>query len=202
MPTIYILKCEQNRYYIGKTERSLDSRIKEHFLNNGSEWTRKYKPIKLIDTIQNADDFDEDKYTKIYMKKYGINNVRGGSYTQINLPEYSIISLEKELCSASNLCFRCNREGHFASKCYASKRADGTHISDDDTNDEKSCFECKYCDEYFDTEYKVNKHETKCKYKNICFRCDRAGHNINKCYASKKADGTHISDDDDSYDSY
>ena len=75
MPTIYILKCEQNRYYIGKTERSLDSRIKEHFLNNGSEWTRKYKPIKLIDTIQNADDFDEDKYTKIYMKKYGINNV-------------------------------------------------------------------------------------------------------------------------------
>ena len=92
MPTIYILKCEQNRYYIGKTERSLDSRIKEHFLNNGSEWTRKYKPIKLIDTIQNADDFDEDKYTKIYMKKYGINNVRGGSYTQINLPEYSIIS--------------------------------------------------------------------------------------------------------------
>ena len=138
MPTIYILKCEQNRYYIGKTERSLDSRIKEHFLNNGSEWTRMYKPIKLIKTIPNADAFDEDKYTKIYMKQYGINNVRGGTYTQINLPEYSKRALEKELCSASNLCFRCNRTGHFASECYASKRADGTYISDDNTSRSES----------------------------------------------------------------
>ena len=46
------------------------------------------------------------------MLKYGINNVRGGSYTQINLPECNIISLEKELCSASNLCFT-GAGGHF-----------------------------------------------------------------------------------------
>ena len=46
------------------------------------------------------------------MLKYGINNVRGGSYTQIKLPEYSKRALEQELCSASNLCFT-GAGGHF-----------------------------------------------------------------------------------------
>jgi len=30
---------------------------------------QKYKPIKVIQTINNIDDFDEDKYTKVYMKE-------------------------------------------------------------------------------------------------------------------------------------
>jgi hypothetical protein len=45
----------------------LSTRIEEHFRASGSEWTKKYKPIKVVETKLNADDFDEDKYTKIYM---------------------------------------------------------------------------------------------------------------------------------------
>lgn len=202
MPTIYVLLCESNRYYVGKTERPLLTRIEEHFRCNGSEWTKKYKPIRIVETIPNADEFDEDKYTKKYMKKYGISKVRGGTYTQINLSDYQELSLEKELCSASDLCFRCNRPGHFASQCYASTKSDGTRICDEsESEDGEWCWCCVYCHKEFDTEREAERHERLCGKKRYnscvkeepkrqkCFRCGRDGHYANECYASSHING-------------
>lgn len=196
MPTIYVLLCAGNRYYIGKTDRPIQDRVEEHFSHNGSEWTRKYKPIKVIEIIQNADDFDEDKYTKQYMKEHGIDRVRGGTYTQIQLPEFSIKSLEKELCNASDLCFRCNRPGHFANQCYATNKSRHQPISD--TFD---VWCCEYCNKEFRTYYAAEKHEQICtgtevksygyngRNPNTCYRCGRTGHYANECFASTHAKG-------------
>ena len=161
MPTIYVLLCERNMYYVGKTERPLQVRIVEHFNRIGSEWTRKYRPIEVIEQIPNADEFDEDKYTKIYMKMYGIDKVRGGSYSQLELPYYSLLTLEREFCSADNLCFRCNRYGHFANQCYASSKADGTPLNQD--NNRHHCWCCGLCDKEFASVHEANEHERTCK---------------------------------------
>ena len=79
MVNIYTLRLEQNKYSIGKTNNP-EFRIDNHFNSNGSAWTKKYKPIEILKIIKNCDDFDEDIYTLKYMSKYGINNVRGGSF--------------------------------------------------------------------------------------------------------------------------
>lgn len=207
MPTIYVLLCKNNHFYVGKTDRPLKSRVTEHFTGNGSEWTQKYKPIKLLEQIPNADEFDEDKYTKMYMKQYGIDKVRGGSYTQITIPEFSRLALEKELCGASDLCYRCNRHGHFINQCYATTKADGSKIFDNKSNEEYSssdeeyyssddeeyssddedeeCWCCEKCDKEFDSYSKAKKHEKICNYtKPKCYRCGRHGHYANRCYAS------------------
>lgn len=42
-----------------------------------------------------CDDYDEDKYTKIYIDKYGIDNVRGGSYVQVNFDDSTVDSLNR-----------------------------------------------------------------------------------------------------------
>ncbi len=76
MVYIYVLQLEQNKYYIGKTSQP-DIRIDSHFKSSGSMWTKKYKPIKILELIENCDNYDEDKYTIIYMIKYGIPFVRG-----------------------------------------------------------------------------------------------------------------------------
>ena len=130
------MECEEGKYYIGRTERRLIARIDEHFSGKGSEWTKKYKPIRVIETIKDADLLDEDKYTKIYMKKYGIDNVRGGSYSTLHLPSYKLKCLHDEIATAENRCFRCGRTGHFVKECFARTHENGSGIS------ENKCFRC------------------------------------------------------------
>ena len=113
---VYALKLAGGKYYIGKSD-NLDKRLESHFAGSGAAWTREHPPIKVVETRENVSRFEEDKMTKEYMEKYGIDNVRGGAYTQVELPDESRESLQREIRGASDVCFKCNRHGHWASQC-------------------------------------------------------------------------------------
>lgn len=83
-PILYILKLIDDKYYIGIT-LNLNQRLSQHFSNEGSQFTKKYKPLEVHKIIYN-DDINEDyenNLTLEYMQKYGWNNVRGGYYTKL-----------------------------------------------------------------------------------------------------------------------
>lgn len=120
---IYILELNENKYYIGKTKNP-SFRIDEHFNQNGSEWTKKYKPIKILENIQNCDSYDEDKYVIKYMKIYGIENVRGGSFSKFNLSDSDIGVLNKMIKGATDKCFKCGASDHFIKNCKEAKLCD------------------------------------------------------------------------------
>jgi hypothetical protein len=137
MVFIYILKLTKGKYYVGKTSNPR-FRLLNHFNSNGSSWTNIYKPVKLLELIPECDDYDEDKYTQIYMSSYGIENVRGGSYVKVELDRTQKDFLIKEIRGATNKCNRCGRNGHFVKDCYAS-----TIIDQSDTESENEvCFRC------------------------------------------------------------
>jgi hypothetical protein len=113
---IYILELENNKYYIGK---STDVEVKYKFHLNGTAtyWTNINKPISIIRTINDISPFELDKYVKEYMVKYGIANVRGGSYYQLKLNDDIIRKLENELNTCYDLCYKCSKSYHFVTEC-------------------------------------------------------------------------------------
>jgi len=118
MITIYILKLKEGKYYIGRTDRETpEERISEHFNSRGSVYTQKYEPVSIVEIINNADEFDEDKYVKKYMLDYGIDNVRGGSYSSLRLTDAQKKFIKMELYSAEKICYKCGEEGHFSYNC-------------------------------------------------------------------------------------
>ena len=77
----------------------------KYYKGKGSKWTQKYTPIKVITTYKIKDLHDEDKITIKYMEKYGINNVRGGSFCNVELSNGEKEVLSKMINTQNNKCF-------------------------------------------------------------------------------------------------
>ena len=156
MVYIYILKLKNNKYYVGKTTRKPLERLSEHFKNSGSGWTRVHKPVEIMEIIPNCDEEDEDKYTIKYMKKYGIDNVRGGSFCQINLSSDTNNTLNRMIRGSSDKCYLCGESGHFIGDCPFNCDDIEEYESSDEYED---VYECDYCSKEFNTEKGVQYHQ-------------------------------------------
>lgn len=134
MEFLYVLQLADGKYYVGKTA-DVKRRVEEHMKGGGSEWTKIHKPVKVVETRRIKDEHDENNTTKDYMKKYGIDNVRGGSYSQVSLPSSHRSVLTTEFRGNSNACFRCGNTGHYARDC----DAEGDNDSEDNDSNVDDC---------------------------------------------------------------
>lgn len=135
MVHIFILKLQSNKYYVGKTYNS-KFQICDHSLRG---WTRKYSPIQIINIILNCNYYDEDKYTIKYMNKYGIKNVRGGSFKAMTLSTSDIKTIRRMI--NFDKCYKCGQKNHLIRNC-----------------DMVEVWQCDYCHKNFFTEKNCKKH--------------------------------------------
>lgn len=124
---IYILRLEHGKYYVGKTD-DFQRRWTQHLTGQGSEWTRLYKPLEVLELLDDCDDWDEDKWTMKTMSTHGIENVRGGSFTRVKLQDQELQMLQRMLSGARDVCFHCGSSSHFASECPNKKSSKKTSV--------------------------------------------------------------------------
>lgn len=79
---VYVLLLDSKKYFVGFSEHLVNKdKILDH---NYYDWTREYKPEKII-SVYNGTLNDTNKKTLEMMKKHGIENVRGGKWNSIEL---------------------------------------------------------------------------------------------------------------------
>jgi predicted GIY-YIG superfamily endonuclease len=115
---VYALRLQSDKYYIGKSA-DIDHRTTIHFNGKGSAFTKLYNPIGLIEVYNDVPHSFENELTKKFMRKYGINNVRGGAYCEPLLSLEKIRFIQQEFWAEDDLCIRCGRDSHWVSNCYA-----------------------------------------------------------------------------------
>jgi len=169
---VYVLQLEQGKYYVGATS-NWEQRQAEHFSGNGSTWTKRYKPIAVVEVQKRVDPLFEDLKVKEYMFKYGMNHVRGGSYSKVELEDAQVRSLQKEHRNASGRCFECGSSDHVASACPQIRKKNDTFMRKEQPS--------------LSTQRRTSFVQQKCT------RCGREGHVAAACYAKTRSDGKPLS---------
>ena len=114
MLTVYTLKLTDGHYYVGRTTAGIDVVWLNHILGVASDWTKRYKPIYIQFTKNNATPQDELNCLNNYFEVYGYRNVHTDGLA----------------------CYRCGFHGHYEKTCRAIWHINGFNI--DEANGEIS----------------------------------------------------------------
>ena len=193
---VYVLELVDGKYYVG-TSKNVTERYQQHISRKGSVWTKKYAPIRIVEVLQNVDEFEENNIVKKYMATFGIENVRGGSYCTIVLSAQEVAVLTKEIRSSQGCCVKCGRKGHFVTQCYANTDVDGKSLNTTDIKIETTanttvCARCGRNTHKADV--CTNKTHTDGTRLEVqpCTRCGRVTHSAKVCNNKTHANGTRL----------
>jgi predicted GIY-YIG superfamily endonuclease len=185
---LYVLQLENGKYYVGKTA-DVKKRFEQHVSGKGAEWTKIHRPVKLLETRRITSEHDENNTTKDLMKKYGMENVRGGAYSTTDIsPEVEDV-LRLEMKSNTNACYKCGKSGHISKYCSRKTSFKGTcHCGREFLIFEEFMSHNRMC-----VRRSVREDDVATPTKDvICYRCHRKGHYSNNCYAYTSKDGDYI----------
>jgi predicted GIY-YIG superfamily endonuclease len=96
---IYVLKLRGgNHYYVGFS-KNIKQRLEQHFNGEGSYWTQKYPPYRLVQlnyfNCYREAEIAELITTLKYMSIYGVDNVRGGKWCSDIISQSEQINIDK-----------------------------------------------------------------------------------------------------------
>jgi len=112
--SIYILNLENQKYWVGYTS-DIIQRIKQ--FKGLNEWVSNNKPLSFHKIIS-ARKYRLDHEVKDLMAEVGIDNVRGGSWSDTILPSSVIYALNTEILGdPDKVCFMCQKVGHYVQDC-------------------------------------------------------------------------------------
>jgi predicted GIY-YIG superfamily endonuclease len=190
---IYVLQLTQGKYYVGSSTNAVN-RVLSHFQGVGSGWTKLYPPVSII-RVEPFDDFKEDMITKQMMSQYGVEDVRGGQYSNIELSEEQMKEIFTSILHNQDRCLRCGREGHWINNCFATFDVGGKPIPSANTRTILPARSPKYTPSFrshYDSSAYSYDSSSGSSDDDCCFRCGRYGHWASECYARTTVEGDYL----------
>jgi len=169
MEYIYVLECQKNKYFIGKTY-NIQIEYNEHLDGTFCDLTKEYKPIGILCIFEETKKINTNIIIGKYILKYGKENI---FFIQENYINKNLI--KKIIKSNDSTCI-CKESNHWLNDCKL--------------NTEKDYWK-KLLGKVFTSISKDLKDN------GICERCGRFGHDMDNCYAKKHIDGSNINDNND-----
>jgi len=83
---MFVYELENGRYFVSSNE-----------MNEINYFIKMYEPKKIIEVIECKNEEEEYKVLYRYMKRYGVNNVRGLKYDKIELELSEVLELQEKL---------------------------------------------------------------------------------------------------------
>ena len=111
--SVYILKLHEGKFWVGFTVEPI---LRARQFKEDSEWVEQYG-IESIYTVVPARIYQLDHEVKDLMAQLGIENVRGGSWSEKHLPDAVKRTLQSELFGDEPKCTMCGQPGHFMQDC-------------------------------------------------------------------------------------
>lgn len=118
---LYAVHCETGRAYVDRCIPSkLNARITKH-RKGMIQWTAGQGDL-IFDARRSTDPLDVEIELLRLASKYGVENVRGGSFLEPEPPAWKVAQLQRQIDHARGLCLKCGNAGHYATACKAQKR--------------------------------------------------------------------------------
>lgn len=118
MSVVYILGLEDDCWYVGQTD-DFNRRLSEHLEGRGAAWTSLHRPL----VWQFYENQQSEEWMVIeLMATYGVDQVRGGSFSSIELSDADRVTITKMIDTRRNRCFTCHQTGHFTKRCPTNPR--------------------------------------------------------------------------------
>lgn len=152
MIIVYVFQCDNNKYYIGTSKEGV---AKMELPLNDLEWIKKYPIVNVIDVFPTPYSSIVDKTTILYMKKFGIDNVRGGKYRQFELSDFDKKKIAEFIENNNNVCEKCGSNDHTFGNGFCLFNVNWSGMT----------WTCLKCNEQFNTETKIKHHICKGKTK-------------------------------------
>lgn len=96
--SLFLLELEHGKFYAGASSDPVKA-LEEYRERLGvvSQWTQIHRPVRLREVIRVARVEDLDVYVRKWMLQYGVENVRGGSWSSVRLTDKDRQVLSVEL---------------------------------------------------------------------------------------------------------
>jgi len=203
--SIYVLELEGNFFYVGKTT-NVDARFLQHQQGEGAEFTRQHKPVKVVLQKPSHTPHDEQNTVIEWMAKHGIERIRGGKYSMIDLSPEDARAALKDVDQFLNRCFLCHQVGHFTKTCSLQEKESKHHKEPQtrkseakdikqaqtqtiEANPKLTGFWKGLVDALGAISTALTSSSPQPPVVGPCFRCGRMGHYVANCFAKRHING-------------